>query len=614
MIRLAALLVAFLFLSLAPARAEEPIDMAAFGRIPVMHEGRIKPLSRFAAIELEAFSGGRAHGDATAWLAEALFNPEYAATRPVFALPHPGLAERLRVPREAGLYSIDDLAQGLDRTQRQAMKLAADEGGEMTPEQAALVRVHENALAYGQIIQAMTAFLPLNIEAPSSLGIPQGVYGTAPTWLEARKKEHEILAKVRAIVAEKGDNPGNYSDEEKAIALLSWQMDIVRQAGERSVLLRVIPPQWDGSDAWLSPWELLRAGQGSPQSAALLDAWQDMAASYRNGDKAAWTQAAARARAEAISQSGDPGLGARLDAEVLYSTLRPFPAAAAFYGLSFLAAAGFLFTKRRFFYAGAIAAACAALALHGAGIGMRVFILQRPPVGSLYESLLFVGMATAAAALALEARRRDGIAMAGGAVCAGFILLISPATAPEGDDLQMLTAVLNTNFWLATHVLCITAGYGLCLLTAAMAHVRLARGTPDGNGDGLTRTVYMLSLGALLLTATGTVLGGIWADQSWGRFWGWDPKENGALLIVLWLIWLHHGRIGGQLKAEAFYAGLCLLSVTVGLAWFGVNLLSVGLHSYGFTSGTAAGLAAFCAAEFSVTGLLYLRARKRRAA
>ena len=116
--------------------------------------------------------------------------------------------------------------------------------------------------------------------------------------------------------------------------------------------------------------------------------------------------------------------------------------------------------------------------------------------------------------------------------------------------------------------------------------------------------MHKTAIFALLFTAVGTMLGGVWADQSWGRFWGWDPKENGALWIVLWLIWLLHGRLAGQLAPLGFAAGLALVNIVVALAWFGVNLLSVGLHSYGFTDTAAYGLLIFCIAELLIIAAL----------
>ena len=117
--------------------------------------------------------------------------------------------------------------------------------------------------------------------------------------------------------------------------------------------------------------------------------------------------------------------------------------------------------------------------------------------------------------------------------------------------------------------------------------------------------MMILAICALLFTSVGTLLGGIWADQSWGRFWGWDPKENGALLIVLWLIWVLHGRLSGHFKLRGFATALALTNIMVALTWFGVNLLGVGLHSYGFISGIAYGLGGFIIAQITVVAGLY---------
>ena len=187
------------------------------------------------------------------------------------------------------------------------------------------------------------------------------------------------------------------------------------------------------------------------------------------------------------------------------------------------------------------------------------------------------------------------------ALSGASLLLLAPYFA-GAESLELLVAVLNTNFWLATHVLTITTGYGCCLAASIGAHLWLinrtsGRGADPGADDPAGRALIGISLVACLFIIFGTILGGIWADQSWGRFWGWDPKENGALLIALWLIFLLHGRIAASIGAVGFAVGLVLLNVVVALAWFGVNLLGIGLHSYGFTDRAALGLALFCGAE-----------------
>jgi ABC-type transport system involved in cytochrome c biogenesis permease subunit len=251
--------------------------------------------------------------------------------------------------------------------------------------------------------------------------------------------------------------------------------------------------------------------------------------------------------------------------------------------------------------------------IHFATIGGRIYIMDRPPVGSLYESLLFVSLIIAALSLFLSTRKNGLSSLAGGVGLCLFILFIAPYIAPQGDDFEVLVAVLNTNFWLTTHVLCITLGYACCIMTSLLSHLYLLKEAcpkTSANGAISLKTIHQFALFSLLLTAVGTILGGIWADQSWGRFWGWDPKENGALLIVLWIIWLLHGRYGALISPSLYAAGLAFLNVIVALAWFGVNLLSVGLHSYGFTSGLALGLSLFCAIESFLISILYFAGRR----
>jgi ABC-type transport system involved in cytochrome c biogenesis permease subunit len=238
------------------------------------------------------------------------------------------------------------------------------------------------------------------------------------------------------------------------------------------------------------------------------------------------------------------------------------------------------------------------LAAHGAMVLARMLILSRPPVSTLYESLLFVSFILMVAG-SLWARGRPNFQWVN-PLLAMIILITAPAVAPQGDTMGVLIAVLNTNFWLATHVVCITTGYAAALLVGTAAHLSLAQ-----KDTRMEMPLKWLGVTALFFTATGTLLGGIWADQSWGRFWGWDPKENGALLIVLWLIWLLHGRMTRHMGARGFAALLAATNIIVALSWFGVNLLNVGLHSYGFTHAAAYGLAAFCGVEVMMISFLY---------
>ena len=160
---------------------------------------------------------------------------------------------------------------------------------------------------------------------------------------------------------------------------------------------------------------------------------------------------------------------------------------------------------------------------------------------------------------------------------------------------------LNSNFWLGTHVLSITTGYAGVCVAGILGHVYILQTLARPKEKMLHETTYRNILGVLgfglTMSFLGTNLGGIWADQSWGRFWGWDPKENGAMLIVLWCAIIFHAWIGKLIGPLGVAVASALGIIVVAWAWFGVNFLSVGLHSYGFTSGAATGLITYVVCE-----------------
>jgi ABC-type transport system involved in cytochrome c biogenesis permease subunit len=183
--------------------------------------------------------------------------------------------------------------------------------------------------------------------------------------------------------------------------------------------------------------------------------------------------------------------------------------------------------------------------------------------------------------------------------------------------MEMMRAVLDSNFWLATHVVVITVGYSATYLAGFLALIYVFRGLltkslDQGTADALTRMVYGIVCFATLFSLVGTVLGGIWADQSWGRFWGWDPKENGALLIVLWNAIILHCRWGGLVKQRGLMALAIFGNVVTSWSWFGTNMLGVGLHSYGFMDEAFFWLVTFVATQLLAIGLALIPLEKWR--
>jgi ABC-type transport system involved in cytochrome c biogenesis permease subunit len=175
----------------------------------------------------------------------------------------------------------------------------------------------------------------------------------------------------------------------------------------------------------------------------------------------------------------------------------------------------------------------------------------------------------------------------------------------KGDTVTVLQAVLDTQFWLATHVVCITLGYTATFLAGMLGVKYILRGvftpglTPQVK-HALTRMIYGTLCFAIFFSFVGTVLGGLWADDSWGRFWGWDPKENGALIIVLWNALVLHARWDGWGRDRALAALAVGGNIVTAWSWFGVNELGIGLHSYGFTEGVLLWLGIFVAAQLLI--------------
>ena len=227
---------------------------------------------------------------------------------------------------------------------------------------------------------------------------------------------------------------------------------------------------------------------------------------------------------------------------------------------------------------------------------------------NLYSSALFIGWGAVALCLVLEVIHRNAI----GSVAAGLIgfatLLIAHHLSLSGDTLEMMRAVLDSNFWLATHVVTVTIGYSATFLAGFLALIYLGRGIftrslDKSTADALAGMVYGIVCFATVFSFVGTVLGGIWADQSWGRFWGWDPKENGALIIVLWNALILHARWGGLVKQRGLMALAIFGNIVTAWSWFGVNMLGVGLHSYGFMDAAFWWLAAFFATQMIAIAL-----------
>jgi len=248
------------------------------------------------------------------------------------------------------------------------------------------------------------------------------------------------------------------------------------------------------------------------------------------------------------------------------------------------------------------------LTVHTVGLGFRIYLQGRPPVTNLYSSAVFIGWGCVLLALFLEWLYRMGLGSITAAAIGFVTLIIAHNLGGDGDTMEMMQAVLDSNFWLATHVVAVTIGYSATFLAGVLGILFIVLGVftrvlkPE-LFKSLGKMIYGVVCFAALLSFVGTVLGGIWADQSWGRFWGWDPKENGAVLIVLMNMLILHARWGGVIRER----GMAVLAVggniVTSWSWFGTNMLGVGLHSYGFMDSAVFWLLVFVASQLVLMGI-----------
>jgi len=310
----------------------------------------------------------------------------------------------------------------------------------------------------------------------------------------------------------------------------------------------------------------------------------------------------------ALLRSDAPTVLEKLRFEVFYNRLGAFMKSAQLYLLVFvLSLFGWLFRKDGFVGVARTLLVCAFVP-HTFAIVARVFLSGYPPVTNLYSSAIFIGWAAVAAGIVLELGFRKKAAGMGnlvGSITGFATLLVAHFLAGDGDTMEQMRAVLDTRFWLTTHVITISLGYMATFVAGTFGVFYIATGLFSRRldkeaGENLYRMMYGTTCFALLLSFVGTVLGGLWADDSWGRFWGWDPKENGALLIVLWNAIMLHARYGRMVAQRGFAVMAVFGNIVTAWSWFGVNQLGVGLHTYGFTQSATFWLLVFVSTQFAI--------------
>ena len=382
--------------------------------------------------------------------------------------------------------------------------------------------------------------------------------------------------------------------------------------------LLIVPAPANETDPWVEPALGGSKYYADAQFAPIQTQLQTVATAYVQGDGFNLNRAANQLREDlrALSPSIYPR-DQQLRLEYFYNHFEAFYRAIWCYGIALviLIMAHLRKRGRALQYIG-VAVAIVGLVFQAAGIVMRCMIAGRPPVTNMYESIIWVSFAVSFFGMIFFVRYRAPMyLLAALPVTLIALLLVHQMPIAMPSSIDPLVPVLRDNFWLTIHVLTITLSYAAFALAMGFGHIllwRYARNPAAARADApMHFWLYrVLQLGVLLLAA-GTILGGVWANYSWGRFWGWDPKETWALIALLCYILALHGRLAGWWTQFGLAVASVVCFLAVLMAWYGVNfVLGKGLHSYGFGIGGETYVAIFVALDLLFVAFAIWRYRK----
>lgn len=605
-------LIVILFGGYILGKARIPTDQAAemqvqqFGALPLADGGRIKPFDTLARNTLQILSGkqvvekraktlterltlsGPEPTPATTWLLDTISQKPDTEDYRVFRIDNLDVLEVLGLEPRLGFFCY-------------SFKEINEKQASQSPDQPPRSELDRQiGLAANVPDEERDLFQKKIIELANKRQLYMSVVYSFASPDIRFKDEQSIRAELAFATEQAAKLREAHSPRSVAPASLEDQWHTLFEA-ELNVLFRQAAGQQVNPATAALAGSLLAYAKGETREfnsrlAQLDDAIQQYASEVEAAKGT--EQLAGLAPAERLSLS-------RVNFEVFFNHFSPFYYAAVLYLVAFvLAALSWLGWSLPLSRASTWLITLTFL-LHTFAIIARIYISGRPPVTNLYSSAVFIGWACVLIGLILEGMYKLGIGNIVASVAGFSTLVIAHKLALDGDTFTVLQAVLDTQFWLATHVVTITLGYSTTLLAGTLGILYVLFGHvfsrfSSQQRQQLTRMIYGTLCFSILFSFIGTVLGGLWADDSWGRFWGWDPKENGALLIVLWNAIVLHAR-WGALVGQRGMANLAVFgNIVTAWSWFGVNQLGVGLHSYGFTDGVAKALMWFGISQIAI--------------
>ena len=388
------------------------------------------------------------------------------------------------------------------------------------------------------------------------------------------KSQFAVITSLGQAAQEKRDKDLRPSKLEQAAETLYGRIITVDQlyGGES---LKMIPSPMAAS--WDSPLST---------SVPMAEKFRQLLSVYAAGTPEEFNKASSEWAAQMIGISKVQFAGP-MRLENLYFEIKPFFYSWIFYLLAFVLLS---FCRASHWHRLGVGICLMAFSFHTLGLVLRMMVLQRAPVSNMYESMIFMNwVLMLAAGIGFLLNRKNYFFLSTGSIVSALIMIYANIL-PISSSLEVLMPVLRSNYWLIIHVLTIVASYGVFGLAMALGHRHLwlqAHKKLSSEAQTLSANMitHCLQIGLITL-GIGTVLGGVWANESWGRFWGWDPKETWALITFLGYLAVVHLRTLKRLNDYALAVCSIIGFLLVLMTWYGVNfLLGRGLHSYGSGAG-----------------------------
>ncbi|MFK7849690.1 MAG: cytochrome c biogenesis protein [Akkermansiaceae bacterium] len=579
---------------------EETVELME--EFPVQDGGRVKPFATYAGFKMLGLHGARSMkvegkgGDVhkltpTEWLMYTVLRPEVAVDLPTFRIDNSKVLEAIAVPEKGrrDRYSYNEIVEGRDKLIELAKSYEPIEKDDRDPVQQQTIDLAYNIRSYEAHL-GYFGFARYGIALEGSGGGTQA---------DKRVDFSSVMATAPQIRSQLALTQQEGEEIDQRMQILLQQ--VLDGANFAKYGLFILPPESKSEENWLSAgnsiMEVMSLESKNPEMAI-----EDIKALESGIRSLQVSESDFRKEFGKFKERIEKRVESRgelsyVSTEVSYFKTDYFLNALVFFLLGSICALamwGLNDSKiSKGFYWATLGFTGIAAILCTLAIVIRCIIMQRPPVGNLYDTIIFIAATGVVFSLIIEWMSRKRFAL-GLAPILGTVLIVLARRYEVGDaadHLDPLVAVLDSNFWLTTHVITITLGYSAGLLAAMLScgYVLMRGLNLDGGNKDLRRSLSKAVYGSICLTVflslVGTVLGGIWANYSWGRFWGWDPKENGALMIVLWTLAMLHARLGGIIKEWGLHLASMFTACIVAFSWWHVNFLGVGLHNYGFTAG-----------------------------